>query len=242
MKIRRVLCLLLALTAVMGLLPVHAFGVETMPVPVPVDFFGPVLEESNKDGKSCMEFFMPSFDSASLERYVQLLEKDYDMKVNHAYSIPAQGDYYVDLYSGNVNTVMMYWDMSRERMSVTVYDKFAHFVQLPEYDEDRIYVQSPEVFFDRDMDCEFDPEENEYLFEVDLGRRGMAELTAYLDMLETEYGMVLDEEESIQGEKLSVSMINDEEGDFCIAVIAEKWRGYYYVMFLFDGEQCVPLG
>ena len=241
MKIRRVLAIFLLLVLLTGLICQPAMASETIVVPVADMFFGSPVREYTKEGKTCLEYDMPYLDSTAILKYIDLLENYFDLKLTNSYDIPSEGDYYIDLYYGKVNAVMMYWDQSRERMSVTIYDRFAKFVEIVAIEDGPILIESPAAFFKMDMDYEYKAEDGVYIYEADLGKNGIYALANYIKMLKKEYGIVLDEKNSTEGDIVSVYKFNTDAGEYCMAVLTETKGIHYYTTFLYDDTFCIPI-
>lgn len=94
-------------------------------LPSPAYYFGSVIDETYKEYKSGYVFEMPEYDEDLVQDYIEMLSKDYGLKVKHSYQVKDHGDYYHSLTNGNVICTTIYWDNSEDLLTVTFFDKVA---------------------------------------------------------------------------------------------------------------------
>lgn len=241
MKFRRMMTLVLAVICLMSVMSISAFAAEILEVPSPENYFGCSIGSYRKDGKTSLEYYMPCHDEGAIEDYIDLLEGCYGLTLKKSTYIPSEGDYYYSLSRGNANCLMMYWDKSYELMTVTVYDKMACFVEDTSACAGAFFVESPAAFFDSNVKGKYDSSDNIYTYDLNLGSNGMTGLAYYIYMLREDYGMELDNENSVEVGDMAMYCINNAEGELCLVISTLADGKDYYAGFAFDGDLCIPV-
>lgn len=238
MKTRRMISLVLALMCLMSVLALNAFAAEILEVPTADEYFGCIINQYRKDGKTSLEYYMPCHDKGAIEDYINLLECSYGLTLKKSHQIQGYGDYYYSLNYGNVNCLMMYWDKSYELMTVTVYDSVACFVSAPSTCG-TICVESPASFFNKQAEVTRD--DNCYTYEMSLGRNGIYALAEYLVELKAEYGLEIDDSRTVEEDGCGIYYLVNGNGDTCLAIVTADTGSDYLAGFVFDGDYCIPV-
>lgn len=239
MKLRRMISVMLTLICIVSCLSICASAASAIPVAIADPYFGCADREYQKDGKTALEYHMPVLDTRAVNRYIDLLEEDYGLKLHDSYPIPSQGDYYYVLNYGNVNCVMLYWDKSYESMTVTIYDRVAYFVYGSA--GTTLYVEGPKSFLGVKAEKEYDPADGCYSYYMTLGKNGLYDLAEYIMMLKQEYGLDMDKSESYEAGNTGVYLLVNEQNEPCVAIVTVTSGNETEVGFVFDGSLCVPV-
>ena len=241
MKLRRILACLLAMLCLIGVVGIPAeAAAKVLELPSPDIFFGDVIDQSSEDQKTSYTFEMDGYDEDLVQRYMDMLVKDYGLKIKKSYRIKDHGDYYHSLTKGYANCMMIYWDKSEELLTITLFDKVA--VIADDIGYDVLTIPDPDEYLKLDAQRDYlDMYSPVYHYAVFGKNFPEKKMEKYLQMLEMGYDLEPAEVFQEKGEFWREYTVYNADGEECICIWVSNVSGGEYEMSIsLYADYCQP--